>query len=192
KIIESFTDPGLRPVLWGFNRELGWPVLSLACLVDVTGEQRFRTQLDELVDYLVNFDRRGFRGAINLSNVNPRLSMERQMLNAFFGYASMLEGVHVYAKSTGRRDVRKWLVTLLTQLRDGTADASREGEGIDVRTMVPQAMAIGYELTRDKRFIDAGMVCLDAFIESSAWSNPPHQTKPVAMLHRGLVQFLGQ
>ncbi|MDX9862690.1 MAG: hypothetical protein RBS99_17420, partial [Rhodospirillales bacterium] len=109
KTLENFHDPELRAIHWGFNREIGWAVLLLACLVDLTGETRFRPLLDEMVDYLVGFNRQAFTGGINLSAGNDRQNLNRQIVGNFFGYASMIEGIDLYADLSGRRDVARWL-----------------------------------------------------------------------------------
>ena len=191
KIRENFEDPELRKVQWGFSRELGWAALSLALLVDITGEERFKDQLKNVVEFFVSFDRRGAIEAVNLSGVDPRRSLECQMIGSFFGFASMVEGVDEYARLSGRQDVVDWLVALLYDLREALDQADREGLSIGARSMVPQALAIAHERTGDEDFLRAGMTGIEELIESPAWGSPPAEVKPVAMLHRGLVRFLG-
>ena len=159
KTIENFTDPGTCETLWGFNREIGWSVLTLACLYDVTREERFKTTLDELVDFLIAYDRGGFTGAINLSAGNDRWNMNRQIVANFFGYASMIEGVDLYAVSTGRADVVQWLQQLCRDLADEAMNAAREGAmpGINF----DMALAVGYERTGEKRFVQMMGMLLD-------------------------------
>ena len=41
KTIENFHHPELRKIQWGFNREIGWGLLALVALVEITGEKRF-------------------------------------------------------------------------------------------------------------------------------------------------------
>ncbi len=189
KTVENFSDPELRKVLWGFNREIGWSVLLLACLVDVTGEARFRPLLDEMVDYLVGYDRAGFTGGINLSNGNDRQNMNRQIVGNFFGYASMMEGIDLYADLTGRKDVIRWLKAFCHDLADEAMNAAREGQmrGIDFGT----ALGIGYERTGDRRFLDMAGLSLDI----AYWNAPGVQgggsAKPVAYAYRGLARLLG-
>lgn len=189
KTIENFTDPELRPLHWGFNREIGWSILTLVCLADVTREPRFTPLLEETVNYLVGFDRDGFRGGINLSNGNDRQNLNRQIVGNFFGYASMMEGIDLYASLSGRGDVEQWLRKLCHDLADEAMNAAREGQmrGIDFGT----ALGIGFERTGDKRFLDlAGLV-----LDGAYWNGPGPQgggsAKPVASSYRGLMRILG-
>jgi len=189
KTVENFTDPELRAVLWGFNREIGWSVLALACLVDVTGEARFQPLLDEMVNSLIAFDRIGFRGAINLSAGNDRRSMNRQIVDNFFGYGSLMEGVDLYARMTGRREVAEWLKTLCHDLADEAIQAAREGEmrGVDFGV----ALGIGYERTKDRRFLDLATLVLDRAYWMDRGVSGGRSAKPVAMAYRGLMRILG-
>ncbi|NQU12361.1 hypothetical protein HQ590_16320, partial [bacterium] len=57
KIIEDFAVPAFRELFWSFTRELGWPTLALAHLVDITGDPRYAKQLDEIVAYLMQVKR---------------------------------------------------------------------------------------------------------------------------------------
>ncbi len=189
KTVENFTDPELRSVLWGFNREIGWSVLALACLVDVTGEERFRPLLEEMVNSLIAFDRSGFHGAINLSAGNDRRSMNRQIVDNFFGYASMMEGVDLYAEWSGRREATDWLKAFCRDLADEALRAAREGEmrGVDFGV----ALGIGYERTGDRRFLDLAELLLDKTYGYGQGVAGGGSAKPVAMSYRGLMRILG-
>ncbi len=189
KTIEFFNDPEQREVLWGFNREIGWSVLLLACLVDLTGEERFKLLLDEMVDYLISFDRDGFQGGINLSNGDDRLSMNRQIVQCFFGYASMMEGIDLYVDLTGREDVAEWLEKFCYDLADEALNAAREGQmrGIDFGT----ALGIGFERTGDERFLKMSGLVLDRVYWNAAGVQGGGSAKPVAYAYRGLIRILG-
>jgi hypothetical protein len=139
----------------------------------------------------MNFDRERPAKAINLSGVNPRDDFHRQMIGSFFGYASMVEGIELYARLTGRADVREWLVKLLHDLRNALERAHRSGAPLSPTHMQPLAMAIGYELTGDISFLQTGMMCLQEWTDLPLWHTPPTEVKPVAMVHRGLVRFAG-
>ncbi len=189
KTLENFAEPAIREVLWGFNREIGWSILTLACLVDVTGEARFKPLLGEMVDYVVGFDRAAYSGGINLSNGNDRQNLNRQMVGNFFGYGSMIEGVDLVAGITGRAEVAEWLKKLCRDLADEAMNAARDGQlrGIDFGT----ALAIGYERTGEERFMTLAGLVLDMVY----WNGPGVQgggsAKPVAWAYRGLTRLLG-
>jgi hypothetical protein len=189
KTLENFADPDIRALQWGFNREIGWSILALACLEDITHEPRFRPLLEEMVNFVIGFDRLGFRGAINLSAGNDRRNMNRQIVDNFFGYASMMEGADLYADRTGRADVVEWLKKLCHDLADEAMNAALEGQmrGIDFAT----ALSIGYERTGDARFMTLAGLVLDV----AYWNAPGVQgggsAKPVAYSYRGLPRLLG-
>jgi hypothetical protein len=189
KTIENLTDPELRPIQWGFNREIGWSILTLACLVDVTGESRFRPLLDEMVGYVAGFDRAGYRGGINLSGGNDRQNLNRQMVGNFFGYGSMLEGVDLYAGLTGRKDLAEWLAKLCHDLADETMNAAREGSLPWVNFSA--ALTIGYERTGDERFLQMMGLVLDQIYWNSPGIDGGGSAKPVAMIYRGFTAMLG-
>jgi len=186
KTIENFSDAELRKVQFGFNREIGWAVLALTHLSDITGEARFRTQLEELVNYLMAYDRVNFSGAVNLSNGNARQSLVRQMVGNFFGYASMIEGVDHYARTSGRADVSAWLDQILREILDALTAAHRDGDASP--SMIAQAMAIGYERTGDERFLHAAMISADEQFAFSS-NHGTGEVKPTATFYRGWVRF---
>lgn len=190
KILENFADPEVRPVLWGFNRELGWPVLALSHLVDLTGDSRQRAQLEELVDFLVSFDRGTFGGAIKLSAGNALHGMNRQIIDNFFGYASMVEGVEHYLSHTPRPQVQQWFEALLQDLTHELAEAHRQGAALSPTHMHALGMAIALDRAGDGRAIDSGMLSLQELIDGPEWASPKPEVKNVTMIHRGFVRFL--
>lgn len=190
KIIETFTDQELRSIIIGFNREIGWPILALSYLDTYSGEDRFRPQLEDLVDYLVNFDRVNPSHDVKLSNVDTFHDFHRQLIGAFFGYASMVEGFDHYARRTGNEKVREWLITFVTQLRDALEGVHAVGDPMGPMQMQTLGMAIGYELTGDRKFLEVGMVTLQELMDSPLWHTPPTEEKPVTMTYRGLPRFL--
>lgn len=189
KTIENLTDPELRQG-WSFDRELGWSILLLAHLYDITREERFKPLLDEIIDYIIGFDRDGFSGAVNLSAGNDRQSLNRQIVANFFGYASMLEGIDKYAAVTGRADVDEWLQKYCRDLADAAMQAAREGSMPGVNFSV--TLSVGYERTGDKRFLDMIGLLLDRVY----WNAPGirgsgGRIKPLAGTYRGFTRFLG-
>ena len=189
KIVENLSDPELRAVQWGFNREIGWSILALACLVDVTGEQRFVPLLDEMVAYVTTYDRGGHRGAVNLSGGSDRQNLNRQMVGNFFGYASLVEGVDLYADLTGRADVVDWLRGLCRDLAAEALNAAREGSvpGIDFAT----ALNTGYERSGNERYLRLMGLLLDRAYWHADGPDGGGSAKLVAMACRGLTRMLG-
>ncbi len=190
KIIETFQNEELRSSVIGFNREIGWPVLALSYLDTYSGEDRFRAQLDDLLSYLVAFDRGNPPGSVNLSGVDPYHPFTRQLLGAFFGYASMVEGIDHYIRRTGDEKVRAWLVTFISELRDALKHVHNKGESMPFTQMQTLGMAIGYELTGDRSFLETGIVTLQELMDSTSWHTPPRECKLVTMTWRGLPRFL--
>ncbi|MEI7437496.1 MAG: hypothetical protein WCL16_11905, partial [bacterium] len=189
KTSETFADPELRALQWGFNREIGWSILALACLVDVTGERRFRSLLDEMAGFVAGFDRVGYSGGINLSNGNDRQNMNRQIVGNFFGYGSMLEGVDLYAGIAGREDLAGWLAKICRDLADEAINAAREGFLPWVNFSA--ALTIGYERTGDERFIHMMRLLLDQIYWNNHGIDGGASAKPVAMIYRGFTSMLG-
>lgn len=189
KTLENLGDPDQRPVLWGFNREIGWSILTLACLYDVTREARFKPALDEMVEAMVTFDRAGYRGAVNLSSGNDRMNLNRQVVANFFGYSSMIEGVHLYADITGRAEVAAWLRQFCYDLAAEGMNAAREGAmpGINFST----ALTTGYERSGDELFINLMRLLLDQLYWNARGVDGGASVKPVASIYRGFTRLLG-
>lgn len=191
KIIENFNDTELRKIQWGFNREIGWGLLSLVSLVEMTGHERFRKECDHLADFLQGYERAKFTGAVNLSNGRPGRSLERQMVDNGFGYASMVEAMDRYQHVSQRKDTAAWMLDLLQELKRQTWIAIGEGEIPSLYSMVPLVMALGYERTADPDFLQAGVAMLEAGLDGGIDWNGVGEIKTNAMIHRSLCRFAG-
>lgn len=189
KTIENFTDAEVRPVLWGFNREVGWSVLLLVHLYDITREERFKPLLDELVNYLITFDRNAFSGAVNLSAGNDRHNLHRQIVSNFFGYASMVDAIDRYAVISQRADVAEWLKTFCYDLAAAGLQAAREGEMPGASFSI--LLSAGYEHTGDKQFIAQMGLLLDQVYWNAGGLSGGGSVKPVAATYRGWTRMLG-
>lgn len=189
KTIENFNEPEIRSVLWGFNREIGWSILLLSCLLDITGEPRFKPLLDEMVDYLMAFDRDAYRGGINLSGGNDRQSLNRQIVGNFFGYGSMIDGMDLYAGITRRADVNAWLGRFCRDLADEALRAAREGQLCGINFSI--ALSVGYERTGDVRFLDLAAMLLETVYWRGNGVGGGGSVKSVASTYRGLTRLLG-
>ena len=184
KTIEFFDSAEQREVLWGFNREIGWSVLLLTHLLDITGEQRFRPLLEEMVEYLMGYDRIGFTGAVNLSAGDDRKSLHRQIIDGIFGYCAMIDGVDHYATITGRADVADWLKQFMIDLGDAAIEAARE-DGSMPGIKFAVALAVGYERTGDERF----MILTEAWLDNMGWAVDDRIGDVTA--YRGVARVMG-
>jgi len=53
-------------------------------------------------------------------------------------------------------------------------------------------MAIGYERTGDRRFLEAGMLCIERLVmDDPRWREPVPEAKPLAITYRAVIRFLG-
>jgi PcRGLX-like N-terminal RIFT barrel domain len=193
-----------RDDLWGFNRELGWSLLSLTSLFDVTGAERFRAYAEKLVSYLTAYDLGENSKPVHLSNSDPRDDIFTQIVTSFFGYASMVEGLALYHSLCYEPELHDWLLWFLNGIRvtstrlllAGGLSTVRQrvpfefGPIDPVRWMIPQAMAIGYEMTGDTNFLDVGMMSLEVLMDTNSWVEPPKEGKAPVKIYRGIIRFL--
>lgn len=174
KIIEDFTVPALRKSFLTFTREMGWSLLALSHVFDITGEERFKNQIEDHLKYLMNYKRsEGF---------------EYNIAGALQFWSCMFEGADLFVRRTGRNDVKTWLVDFLKRTLEGLNEKHKAGMLISYTD--PMVMAIGYEYTGDKGFLHAGMLCVEQLMDSPWWNQPPPEIKPMAVVYRGLVRFL--
>lgn len=191
-IIRNLEHPVRKHDFWGFNREIGWALLALVQLAEVTGIERFHEHAGKVVDYLVNYNREAQEHAIKLSNVDAMDDIHCQMVGAFFGYASMIEAMDRYARMTNRKDIADWLAKILDQVLTAAKRMFRDNRHIDsMRRMLPLGMAIGYERTGNVAFLEIGMLSLEMFFHTDVGITPSGEVKFAAMAHRSMVRFLG-
>ncbi len=190
KIIECNSVPEAR--LWGFDRELGWGLLSLVCLCEL-GYDKYREEAERIAQFLMDFDRSTYRSAVKLSSGKAGRSLERQMIDGAFAFASLIEAMDRFQKLSGREDLSAWLEELLRQLLDEAWNAVDDGEFPGMRSMVPHMMAMGYERTGDIAFLEIGVAILEQFFDTLAMGQEAYfgYVKPNAMLYRSLTRFLG-
>lgn len=176
KIIEDLTVLEFRESFWGFTRELGWPLIALVNVWDITGEERYRRQLDEITEYVISHDR----------------ERRQNEGSSPFSAWSMIEGIDRDQRLTDRRDSEAWLLELCEDMRDEMTVTNRAGAtSVSAFGYVQlQAMAIGYERTGQPSFIEAGLVHIEELTESRSWSDPTAETVPMAVAYRGLTRFL--
>lgn len=179
---------------WKFDREIGWALLSLTCLVEA-GFEQFREEADALTLFIRSYDRQVFNGAVNLSAGRAGRSLERQMIDCGFGYASMVEAMDRYQRITGDPETSRWLEELLEALKNEVWAAIEDAEIPTARNMIGLMMAIGYERTGNEDFLLAGELTVEHYLDPACAGDEPFggpgQLKPSAMLHRGLCILSG-
>ena len=180
---------------WKFDREIGWALLALVCLVEA-GYARFREEAGRIAGFFRNYDRSAFRQRVNLSGSTAGRSLARQMIDCGFGYAALIEALEKYERLAGDQASGAWFDGLLRELKAECWNKVAEGELPTVHNLVPHIMAIGYDRLGDPDFLDAGEVALEhyldpAFPEKHPLGGENGESKPSAMSHRALCRFCG-
>jgi hypothetical protein len=165
-ILATFADPARRKKLWHFTREVGWALIYVAYLADITREKRFLDCTDEMADFLI------------AEPLTPELV--ETMVRYAFGYASIAMGIKALYNITGRKVLADWLVDL----------ADRVTEHSSVGGMALNYVNTAYALTKDEKYIRAGMHSIECLLDSVSWYDPYLYTKQVAMSYRPLSRFL--
>ena len=186
-ILRFFHDPERGKFYHKLDRELGWALLALVHLWDITREERFRVEIDRIADMFMKHQAKSDADTPSIGKAGPLLN--RELISRFYFMLNMVEALDLYQRITKREDLAEWLLKLLTPMPGAIVQNFREG-GSAYST--PAAMAIGYERTGDKAFIDAGLVRLDELIhDDSRWSTAIPEIKPMAVLYREFIRFFG-
>ncbi len=176
---------------WKFDREIGWALLSLTALVEV-GFEQFKDEVEEIIDFLISYDREKFSGAIKLSAGCAGRSMERQIIDCAFGYATMIEALDRYQRMSNKPKLADWLDKLLFQLKDAFWAKVEDAEIPLARHMAGLIMAIGYERTRDEDFLTAGEFIMQCYQNQglpNSFGSENGELKACAMTYRGLARL---
>ena len=171
-IIDFFADPERRSKTWRFSRELGWALLHVATLADITREERFRSMSLELADVLLD----------------EALSDElvESMVRFSFGYASLVLGMEAVTLIDDSAKYRDWIVAVA----DAVCPVIDEGQHGVVSSMNYNYLVPAYEITGDRRYLETGRKILEVFLDSPAWHAPFGGAKDSAMKFRGLARFV--
>jgi hypothetical protein len=180
---------------WHFDREIGWALLALVCLVEM-GYDRFCGEADAIAGFLRNYDRAHFDQRVKLSGGTEGRTLARQMIDCGFGYVSMVEALDKHQRVGGDPQYARWLEELLLELKAESWNKVDDGEVPTVHNMIGQIMAIGYERLNDPDFLAVGEVSLEhyldpAFPEKHPLGGENGEGKPSAMSHRALCRFCG-
>ncbi len=173
-ILRALSQQQRRACFWGFSRELGWALLHLAALTDITREKRFHDGMLELAR------------ALTAHPLDEALLT--QMVQGAFGYASIALGVQATWAVTHEAALADWLV----QTAEGVGRLVLEG---GVESVVPEMILLyfttAWQVSGSSGHLRPGMHILEQMLESLAFIAPTLEGKPVAMLHRGLGTWLG-
>lgn len=163
-IVGLFRDPGFRGKSWKFSRELGWALLYLSCVADITREQRFFDMADELARTLT---------------AHPRDdALTKQMITYAFGYSSIALGAEMLHRCTGEQYLHDWLV----QLADDILRLHRD-EGIGIGGSSMNYFNAAYALTSDAKYVTGICEPADVLAEAKGeWKWP--YTKQTAQRYR--------
>ena len=171
-IARFFSDPDTRDKCWKFTRELGWGLLHVATVADLTREERFVELATAIADFLL------------AQEIDEALYAT--MVRYAFGYASLSLGVEAVTQFSDEPKYGDWLV----EIARGVRRVIEEGQLGVASTMNLNFLLPAYEITHDEAFIRCGMGTIEALVDSRSWTDPLISTKQSAMLHRGLARFL--
>jgi hypothetical protein len=189
-ILLHFHDPERGRFYRNFDRELGWALLALVHVWDITREKRFQDEIDRLCEFFMkgqqadNTSTTAFKG-----QGKPSSLLNPTVVAAFYFMLNLVEAMDLYQTRTGRKDIAQYLDDLLGAMPDAVQANFRRGM---TSYSTAAALAIGYERSQDKRFLKAGLVRVEELItEDPRWLNPIPEIKPMAVLYREFVRYLG-
>jgi hypothetical protein len=180
-IIRFFHDEGRGRFYKRFDRENGWALLALVHLYDITRQPRFGAEIDRLCEFILaqppvgGDPKQGFFPLV--------------WVRSFYFLLNYIEGLDLYQRITGRKDLADWLVKALRPMIGQIKSLFRAG---DSAYSTPAAMAIGFERTGDAKFLKAGMLGVEELIrDDPRWLNPIPEIKVMAVMYRAFIRFLG-
>ena len=179
-VLRFFHDPERGKVYGKYDREMGWALLAMAHLWDITRELRFEAETRRLVRFFVDYHEQ--------HQDTPLCS--RVYVTRFYFLLNLVEAVDLFARRTGDDALGKWLVRTLEPMPEAVLQAHADGES---SRGTAAALAIAYERTGDVRFLRAGLPALEELIADTVdWQSPVHEAKPMAILYREFIRFFGQ
>lgn len=185
-IILHFHDPQRGKYYKNFDRENGWALLALVHVCDITREPRFEKEIDRLVEFFMEHEPAGnaTTPTLDRSGVWPR-----ELISRFYFMLNMVEAFDLYAKITGRKELADYLLHLLSGMPQAIYRNYLEGSA---SYSTAAALAIAFERTGDIEYLKAGLVRLeDLMNDDPRWLNPVPEIKPMAIVHREVIRYLG-
>ncbi len=186
KIIIYFHDPVRGKFYKDFDRENGWALLALVHVYDISRQPQFEKEINRLVDFFMNHDP---AGKSNTPSFDRAGTWSRSLITSFYFMLNMVEAIDLYAKITGRKDLVDYLHRLLSGMPKAIYRNYLEGYP---SYSTAAALAIAFEHTGDIEYLKAGLVRLEDLVnDDSRWLNPVPEIKPMAIVHREMIRYLG-
>lgn len=178
KTIENMEDPTMQKICGGIDREIGWSILTLACAYEATGLKRFDAYARKLIEMEVC------------------LGPPKDVPGFGFHHASILFGTRQYLAThesePHTRAIRKWYLDFVdVTIESLRRDVTRSGILYET-SMAPDALAFAYELTGDRRYIEAGLRSIEHLLDSVYFHSAPLtvEGKIYAMVYRTFINYL--
>ncbi len=187
-ILRFFHDPVRGKFYRNFDRENGWALLALVHVYDITREDRFKQEIDRLMEFFMHGQQANTSDTVRFESAKS-LVFNRDLIQRFYFMLNLVEATDLYQTITGRADIHKWLVEVLKTMPAAIEQNYREGQSA---YSTCAALAIGFERTGDVTFLTAGLTRIDELIQDDPrWLNPIPEIKPMAILYREFIRYLG-
>jgi hypothetical protein len=187
-ILRFFHDPVRGKFYRNFDRENGWALLALVHVYDITREDRFKQEIDRLIEFFMHGQQANTADTMRFESVKT-LVFNRDLIGRFYFMLNLVEATDLYQTITGRADIHKWLVEVLRTMPPYIEQNYRMGLSA---YSTCAALAIGFERTGDITFLTAGLTRIDELIQDDPrWLNPVPEIKPMAILYREFIRYLG-
>ena len=193
KTIENLEDPIMGEICSGLNREIGWGILTMICAYEASGLKRFDDYARELLDREI------------------KCGIPDDIPSFNFALASIMLGARQYLEvHRGEKKaapVRRWVLAFVDRAIQSSRRPSTNWTQRDVMwapghmgmprsgifgaySLSLDPIAYAYEITGDRRYIEAGMRSVEAFLDTESFRTPIHEGKPYAMVYRTFINFL--
>ncbi len=187
-ILRFFHDPVRGKFYKNFDRENGWALLALVHVYDICREERFKTEIDRLMDFFMHGEQSNTSDTVRVQS-SKGITFNRDLIQRFYFMLNLVEATDLYQTITGRPDIHKWLVEVLKTMPEHIVQNYREGNSA---YSTCAALAIAFERTGDLTFLTTGLIRIDELIQDDPrWLNPIPEVKPMAILYREFIRFLG-
>jgi hypothetical protein len=179
-LLRFFHDPERGELYRAYDRELGWALLALTHLWDITREQRFEKEVERLIKFFIDYH-----------TAHPDVPIHSiHYIERFYFMLNMVEAIDLYERRTGKKELGDWLVGVLAPMRQAIPAAMRKGYASN---STAPAMSIGYERTGDPSYLKASLASVDRLVtDDSRWIDTSNSVKPMAVRHREWVRYFGQ